>query len=744
MPTDKTKACRLERKLAKTHLSAAGVLTALLSAGLAGAVQAAPLTLEASAAEAEGSSPQPVITVTATYPAPSVVGADAMSGASFDLSDIRALTFSEGELSGAASFGALAAENTDPARAGDFWIAFEETGTDSAFQQSVGPLLQALRVAFPERRVIISTFPSRDFVREATNRKIPFVIATSGTMVALMLEGGAVPLATREADNDAARPYTGGLLLTRADRKDITGLASLRGKRLSLQSTTSVSAWQHLQGRMIDEGLQAEGFFSQLLWRANDIPEVLNAVMYGHADAALLQSCVYERMLDSGLIDPKAFKTVAEYQDSDVQIGPSNDVPRVHESAEDANAQTSVKSRPGVCRSSTARYPDWAIGYTSSASNDALRRLAAAAFSLPPQQGFRWGLRADLSGVQKLMQTLHFGPYSYLDEQTPWGFVKRYLNVIIGVFAAFLVLLLHSLRANHLVRAKTAELQKALAARDEMEAQAKVSREQLSAIERIGMLSQMSSMFAHELKQPLASITNYIGGFKLWNKRRNAGSEEKEMTGGVLDAMGEEARRITAIVERVRGYAKARSTPLSPVDWTRAVRSAISIVERHDTKRVPIMAAKGEFFAADAQDDRPAYVLGDSLELELLALNMLRNAGHAAFEKRGGFVSVSITREDDGYVALRVTDNGPKLSPEAFARLTGYGESVKQEGLGIGLSICRGIVDRHGGSLHFYQLPIEGICAEVVLAAADKSDLAEIDGEAQKNEKDKQGRRGRK
>ena len=106
----------------------------------------------------------------------------------------------------------------------------------------------------------------------------------------------------------------------------------------------------------------------------------------------------------------------------------------------------------------------------------------------------------------------------------------------------------------------------------------------------------------------------------------------------------------------------------------------------------------------------------DALELELLTLNLMRNAGHAAFDVRGGFVSVSLTLEKGRYW-LRVTDNGPKLTPEQFARLTGYGESVKQEGLGIGLSICRGIVDRHGGTLRFYQLPVAGICAEVVIEA---------------------------
>ena len=223
-------------------------------------------------------------------------------------------------------------------------------------------------------------------------------------------------------------------------------------------------------------------------------------------------------------------------------------------------------------------------------------------------------------------------------------------------------------------------------------------------------------MFAHELKQPLSSLSNYIGGLKLWNARRPASDADRAMAAGALDAMAEEATRITSIVNRVRGYAKRSTEPLKPCDWTAVIRRAELIVEHHDARRVPILTAPGEYLAADPADDRPAMVLGDELELELLVLNLIRNAGHAAAGQRDGFVSVSLSREDGNFV-LHVTDNGPKLTPEGFARLTGYGDSVKQEGLGIGLSICRGIADRHGGALRFHQLPTEGICAEVTIEA---------------------------
>ena len=297
------------------------------------------------------------------------------------------------------------------------------------------------------------------------------------------------------------------------------------------------------------------------------------------------------------------------------------------------------------------------------------------------------------------------------------SFALLLLAVVLCIFFALLAFLaFHTVRAKHLVRVRTRELESALKERDRMEEEARTSRERLSAVERVGMLSQMSSMFAHELKQPLASITNYIGGLKLWNKARQTTDEDRAMAEAALSSMADEAARVTAIVNRVRGYAKRSNESLKPVDWLAAVRRVAAIVERHDTKRVPIRIVAGDFLKADPSEDRPAMVLGDALELELLTLNLMRNAGHAAFDVTGGFVSVSLTLEKGRYW-LRVTDNGPKLTPEQFARLTGYGESVKQEGLGIGLSICRGIVDRHGGTLRFYQLPVAGICAEVVIEA---------------------------
>lgn len=616
--------------------------------------------------------------------------ADGVSGASFNLADVRSMQYRDlaSEAGIAAGADGAAAEE---ARPGDFVFAFEETGKNEAYIRIVLSLTEALRIAFPERRVIVKTLPSHGFAESVKAERIPFVIATAGSMVSLIDESGAIPLAVRERalGGDAAAAAAGGLLIVDAKRNDLGSIESLRGARIAVESSVSFGPWQWLAGRLVSEGIDPKGYFSSAVWRPHDLPEVFNAVASGGADAGLVSLCTFERLIETGFIDRDAFRPAAV-----------------------------MPGTPGSCRSSTPVLPDWTLGYLPAAESGAVRRVAAVAFSMPESDGWRWGTRVDLSQVRSLMQALHYGPYAYLEEQTVLGFAKRHSELILMVLALFLFVAFHAVRSRYLVRVRTRDLEAALAEKNRMEEEARASRERLSAIERVGLLSQMSSMFAHELKQPLSSLSNYIGGLKIWNARREASAGDKALASNALSAMAEETQRITAIVNRVRGYAKRSTEPLKPCDWTAIIRRAILIVERHDARRVPIFTAPGAYLAADAADDREARVLGDALELELLVLNLMRNAAHAASVRADGFVSVSLAREDKNYV-LHVTDNGPKLSPEGFARLTGYGDSVKQEGLGIGLSICRGIADRHGGMLRFYQLPGEGICAEVVVEALD-------------------------
>lgn len=325
-----------------------------------------------------------------------------------------------------------------------------------------------------------------------------------------------------------------------------------------------------------------------------------------------------------------------------------------------------------------------------------------------------------------------FGPKSWLDvrvmqldedPETFWGQTERRARVLPDVLtplstgridAALLLLLLlvlHSVRANHLVRVRTSELTEALHERDRMEEEAKRGRERLSAVERAGIISQMSGMFAHELKQPLAAVRNYVGGLQL---RAKMTPNPDPMTLEVLSAIDEEASRAAGIVERVRSYAKAGARKHGETNLTDAVRRAVDYARRHDSRCAPVQLVPGGALGAGSEEDVSLTVWGDALELELLILNLVRNASHAATTNDAADPAVRVSLEEkNGKAVVTVEDNGPALTDEAFARLTGWGDSIKREGLGIGLSICRGIADRHGAALKFTRRTPHGVAAKL-------------------------------
>lgn len=124
-----------------------------------------------------------------------------------------------------------------------------------------------------------------------------------------------------------------------------------------------------------------------------------------------------------------------------------------------------------------------------------------------------------------------------------------------------------------------------------------------------------------------------------------------------------------------------------------------------------------KFEHVEVTSDLPpqAKVVGDPLELELLIINLLKNACSAVEKQPKPKVDLKIESLDDKHWCLSVSDNGPTLDDKSFARLKTLGDSVKPEGMGIGLSIVRGIADKHRAELEFIRLPKGGICSRAVI-----------------------------
>lgn len=225
-------------------------------------------------------------------------------------------------------------------------------------------------------------------------------------------------------------------------------------------------------------------------------------------------------------------------------------------------------------------------------------------------------------------------------------------------------------------------------------------------MEKFGVINQMSGMLAHEVQQPLMAINNCLAGLRVYLNSKGYSDAVTERAIGSLEHNSE---RIGSIVTRVRGYAKQKKGEMKSSDLAAIALSALNVLK----------ALKFEHVEVTSDLPPEAKVVGDPLELELLIINLLKNACSAVEKQPKPKVDLKIISLDDKHWCLSVSDNGPTLDDKSFARLKTLGDSVKPEGMGIGLSIVRGIADKHGAELVFIRLPKGGICSRVVI---DKED----------------------
>lgn len=231
-----------------------------------------------------------------------------------------------------------------------------------------------------------------------------------------------------------------------------------------------------------------------------------------------------------------------------------------------------------------------------------------------------------------------------------------------------------------------------------------LNREQeakLQATARLVTVGEIASSIAHELNQPLAAIGSYLLGCL---SRLRAGGTDFQSLEDALEQAREQAERAGQIIHRVRDFVRARQPTLAALDLNALVeRTAAALAhegERSDM-RVALHLAPG---LPRAQ--------ADALMLEQVILNLVRNAMDAMRDgaRSGQRIDVVTARGEQDALEVTIADRGPGIATEAAGRLFEPFFSSKPEGMGLGLNICRSIVEFHGGRL--WATPREGGGAE--------------------------------
>jgi len=216
-------------------------------------------------------------------------------------------------------------------------------------------------------------------------------------------------------------------------------------------------------------------------------------------------------------------------------------------------------------------------------------------------------------------------------------------------------------------------------------------RSELTHMSRVNSLGALTASIAHEVNQPLSGIiTNASTCLRMLaaDPPNVAGAQE------TARRTVRDGNRAADIIKRLRTLFAKRDSPSEPVDLSEAAREVIAL-SASDLQRSRIIVR------AELAEGLPP-VTGDRVQLQQVILNLLLNAADAMkdVEDRTRLLTIGAELEEDSdYVRLTVRDAGVGLDPEGAARLFDAFYTTKSEGMGIGLSVSRTIVENHGGRL---------------------------------------------
>jgi C4-dicarboxylate-specific signal transduction histidine kinase len=257
-------------------------------------------------------------------------------------------------------------------------------------------------------------------------------------------------------------------------------------------------------------------------------------------------------------------------------------------------------------------------------------------------------------------------------------------------------------------RRRTAE-----AARRVAEADAHQKRAELAHVSRVASLGELTATLAHELSQPLTAILNNAAAGKSFLDGPARDLNEVRET---LADISSDTQRAGEVIRRLRGMLKRGAPPeFAPLDLNDVVRTVERIV-RGDGVRHQVTVE------LDLASDLPP-TTGDLIQLQQVVMNLMLNAFAAMDQpdRRTRRLRVR-TRAVDGWrVEAEFQDSGSGIGPEMIDRLFEPFVTTKPNGLGMGLSICRSILDQHGGSLRAANNPGGGATFTLTLPASPHS-----------------------
>jgi PAS domain S-box-containing protein len=226
--------------------------------------------------------------------------------------------------------------------------------------------------------------------------------------------------------------------------------------------------------------------------------------------------------------------------------------------------------------------------------------------------------------------------------------------------------------------------------RQDAEEDAKKLQNELAHVARLSTMGEMAAGFAHELNQPLTAIQNYASGSVRF---LDSGKLDRSELRKAMESAASQALRAGEIIRRIRWFIRRDEPELTPVDVNAVIREAVDLMQseaHHQSVATHLELA----------EDLP-WVRADTIQIQQTVINLARNGIEAMSENHQARQELTIrtSLNADSEIEVSVADTGPGIPDDLRDRLFDPFFTTKSNGMGMGLAICRSIIERHGGRL---------------------------------------------
>lgn len=512
--------------------------------------------------------------------------------------------------------------------------------------------------------------------------EVDYFISTSGVSRRNLSEGSRDLLTITDSRFPDPNKSYGSLFFTRRG-SGIKTLEDMRDRTLVANHPNGPYSYLVGMGEIERAGYDASTFFKSQRFLMQSAEDVVQAVLDGRADVGIVASCILEDFFPA-------------------------------ESEARRNLEPVSLKAAAPCMRSTDQHPNWTLSAVRGADPETTREVVLTLLGMPASpDGVRWSITTDFQSTDQVFKAFRTGVYDVMNERSFSDFVEKYWLFAVVPLAAALLCFGFAALLRRMVEIRTRELKRTLENERRLRREVQEADERYRRLLRVGLLGQLSTMFAHEIRQPVGAILAYVQGLRNFCA---SGSLTPEMSEGVLAKINAQAERVADIVERVRLYARTDAVDRITTDLRDVVDEAVGLFKRNTR-------FEGKIILEPPASSEKFTVRVSPLEISIALHNLMQNAvdALASAGTADPRITIRIERTEER-LAVVVSDNGPQLTQDEVARMTAPLHTTKSSGMGLGLILVNSIATGHGGHLRLSPAAGGGLEARLILPHAGEHD----------------------